>query len=181
MPHKCCKHDAEAGLSSIDFASSAAVNQYAPDLVIQPTHLGKDNNNQIPYHTTHCQYGWFSIDISLKFGDLNQNSVHARVTLTLKHGSEASITNAELLSHLVLNTEDFGELQVSGDRGLSHSYDGHHIQLHWQVPFEIGEERQVVVDYKLDHPVAGLYFQRQDSIMGNATVQWAITDHETEK
>ncbi|KAI8391176.1 peptidase family M1-domain-containing protein [Radiomyces spectabilis] len=151
MPSLCCKskgHD--------NFASSTATNQYAPNTVIEPVHL----------------------DISLKFGNLKEETMHGKVTLTFCHSGRALIGKDER-STVVLNAEQFEDLQVLGE-GVTHTYDGHHIQLFWSTPFEQSSRREVTITYKVEEPIAGLYFQKADSMIG-ASPLWAITDHETEK
>ncbi|KAI8146509.1 peptidase family M1-domain-containing protein [Fennellomyces sp. T-0311] len=138
------------------FASANAVNQYAPHVVIEPKHL----------------------DIQLKIGDLKDKRLEATVTITFEHGGQALIKNKKDLSSAVLNAEGFLYLRIEG---ASHSYDGHQIQLSWPEPFEKNVQRKVTVKYVIDHPVAGLYFQNEDSLITDKDCCWAITDHETEK
>ncbi|KAI9494934.1 peptidase family M1-domain-containing protein [Zychaea mexicana] len=146
----CCKS------ATSYFASANAVNQYAPNTVIEPKHL----------------------DIQLKLNDLHDKRLTATVTITFGYGGQALIRDREELSSVTLNAEGFEQLHVEG---ASHSYDGHRIQLHWPEPFEKNTQRNVTVSYKVEHPIAGLYFQNEDSLMNDKECCWAITDHETEK
>ncbi|KAL0080326.1 peptidase family M1-domain-containing protein [Phycomyces blakesleeanus] len=153
MPSLCCK----SKNNSLNFASSNAVNQYAPNTVIEPVHL----------------------DICLKLDDLESNILQGKVTLTLRYNKPTLVKSEKERSSLVLNAEEFVNVQVSGE-GVSHTYDGHHIQLFWESPFKVDTERKVVVTYIVDDPVAGLYFQKEDPFF-KSNPRWAITDHEPEK
>ncbi|KAG2221559.1 hypothetical protein INT45_002573 [Circinella minor] len=146
----CCKN------GSSYFASANAVNQYAPNTVIEPKHL----------------------DIQIKVNDLREKRVVAKVTITFEHSGQALISDKNTLSTAVLNAEGFLELQVEG---ASHSYDGHQIQLYWSEPFEKNTQRKVTVNYIIDHPRAGLHFQKEDSFTNDKDCCWAVTDNETEK
>ena len=78
-----------------------------------------------------------------------------------------------------MNAVNFENVHVQGvDQSR---YDGQLIHLKWKEPFTKGEERKVTVEYTLDEPVAGLNFQKPDSVIGNPDAVWAITDHEPEK
>ncbi|KAJ8654161.1 hypothetical protein O0I10_010237 [Lichtheimia ornata] len=150
MPHICSKSK-----SSSYFASANAVNQYAPDTVIEPIHL----------------------DISLHLDDLHDKTLKAKVITTFAHNGLSLPSCNASSSTTALNAEAFQHVKVSG---ASFSYDGHRIQLKWDTPFAKDEQRKVTIDYIISHPTAGLYFQNEDSIMG-AQPCWLITDHETEK
>ncbi|KAI7881545.1 hypothetical protein K492DRAFT_230251 [Lichtheimia hyalospora FSU 10163] len=149
MPHICSKSK-----SSSSFASANAVNQYAPDTVIEPIHL----------------------DISLHLNDLHDKTLKSKVIITFAHNG-LSLSQSNASSTIVLNAEAFQHVQVSG---ASFSYDGHRIQLKWDAPFAKNEQRKVTIEYIITHPTAGLYFQNEDSII-DAQPCWVITDHETEK
>ncbi|KAI8375207.1 peptidase family M1-domain-containing protein [Blakeslea trispora] len=154
MPHHlCCS--SKGGDS---FSSASAVNQYAPNKVIEPIHL----------------------DINVHFEDLESNSFKGQVTITFKHTGKALISSVKDLSKISLNAEDFENVNVTGDGLKDFHYDGHHIHLFWQQPFAMQDERKVTVEYTIDHPVAGLYFNKGDENKDGSQI-WAITDHETEK
>ncbi|KAI9321445.1 peptidase family M1-domain-containing protein [Dichotomocladium elegans] len=150
MPHLC-----RSSLAS-SFASANAVRQYGPNTIIEPIHL----------------------DICLAFDDLRNKSVDAQVTVTFAHKGLATVSDKKKLSNITLNAEGFQQVHIEGV--AAYSYDGHRIQLRWNTPFEKNEERNVKIKYCVSHPLSGLFFQQEGSIMG-AEPCWAITDHETEK
>ncbi|OBZ84302.1 Glutamyl aminopeptidase [Choanephora cucurbitarum] len=154
MPHNlCCS--SKGGDS---FFSASAVNQYAPNKVIEPIHL----------------------DINVHFEDLTKKSFTGKVTVTFKHTGKALVSSPKDLSKILLNAEDFENVNVTGDGLKDFHYDGHHIHLFWQQAFAKQEERKVTIEYTIESPTAGLYFNKDDENL-NATPVWAITDHETEK
>ncbi|GAB5587813.1 hypothetical protein Unana1_02713 [Umbelopsis nana] len=156
MPSLCCNRR-EHSSSGSTFASSSALNQYAPHLVIEPIHL----------------------DISLRFEDLASKRVHVKVVHTFRYNSGTTIASVRDRSHTVLNGVAFEKLRVEG-KGVKHSYDGKEIKLHWDTPFEPQVERTVALEYDVDHPVSGLFFDRKDW-MPESDDEWVVTDHETEK
>jgi hypothetical protein len=86
------------------------------------------------------------------------------------------------LTEIALNAEHFENVKVTGiEQEVESRYDGHLIHLVWKEPFTKGDGRKVLVEYTLDHPIAGLYFQKPDAVIGNPNAVWAITDHEPEK
>lgn len=120
----------------------------------------------------------YDIDINLNFKDLSSRTVVGKVTLTFKHNGTALVSNRKDLTQTTLNAENFETVHVVGEH-VDFRYDGHLIHLTWNQPFEKNMERKVTIEYTLDHPIAGLYFQNPDTINKDPT--WAITDHEPEK
>jgi hypothetical protein len=116
----------------------------------------------------------------LTFEDLESKSFTGKVTITFKHNGQALVSNTDELSRITLNAENFEHVQVTGEDLEDFRYDGHHLWIYWQTPFTKNSERQVTIDYTVEQPIAGLYFNKGDEIIG-ATPHWAITDHETEK
>lgn len=158
MPHTCCSSKRIGNVGN--FCSPTATNQYAPNKVIEPVHL----------------------DINLNFKDLLSKTVTGVVTVTFKHNGLALVSNVNDLTQIELNAENFENVKVSGfEHEVDSRYDGHLIHLKWKEPFSKGAERKVTIEYTLDHPIAGLYFQKPDSVIGNPDAVWAITDHEPEK
>ncbi|CAO3692350.1 unnamed protein product [Rhizopus microsporus] len=152
MPH-CCY---SKGSKDNKFCSSNAFNQYAPNKVIEPIHL----------------------DINLQFEELTKKTLKGKVTLTFKHTGKALISNKNDLSTTVLNAEEFENVKVTSVDGenISYRYDGHLIHLQWETPFTANAERKVLIEYDIEDPIAGLYFQQEEG-----SSHWAVTDHETEK
>lgn len=98
---------------------------------------------------------------------------------TFRYNSGTTIASVRDRSHTVLNGIAFEKLRVEG-KGVKHSYDGKEIKLHWDTPFEPQVERTVALEYDVDHPVSGLFFDRKDW-MPESDDEWVVTDHETEK
>ncbi|RCI02732.1 hypothetical protein CU098_010214 [Rhizopus stolonifer] len=154
MPHNiCCTKR-----GSDSFFSATATNHYAPSKVIEPVHL----------------------DIDVKFQDLSTKSFEGKVTITFKHTGQGLVADNKELSKIALNAEDFENVKVSGEGLSNFYYDGHLIHLYWKEPLTKQSERKVTVEYTIEKPVAGLYFNKDDEIP-DPTSAWAITDHETEK
>lgn len=114
------------------------------------------------------------------FNDLESKSFVGKVIITFKHNGYALVSNPEDLSCITLNAENFEHVQVTGEDLKDFRYDGHHLWINWRTPFTKHSERQINIDYTVDNPIGGLYFNKGDEIIGS-TPCWAITDHETEK
>jgi aminopeptidase N len=172
MPrHVCCANKSGGG----EFFSSSAINQYAPSKVIEPIHHGNYTNHLKMHHPKPI-----SIDINLIFKGLENKSFIGKVTITFKHNGLALVSNTDELSCITLNAENFEDVQVAGDDLKDYRYDGHHLWIYWQTPFTKHSERLVTIDYTVEKPIGGLYFNKGDEIIGS-TPLFAITDHETEK
>ncbi|RUS28508.1 hypothetical protein BC938DRAFT_481803 [Jimgerdemannia flammicorona] len=160
MPQNCCINLREsqdyAASAGGDFASAQAFSHYAPNIVIEPVHL----------------------DISLHFDDLAEETTRIKVITTFRHSRGELIESVNDRKSITLNGVAFEDLTVTTP-GVSHAYDGEHLKLVWDTPFNAGEDRHVTVEYKVKAPIAGLYFSKPDSFP--IGVKWAITDHETEK
>ncbi|KAI8968862.1 hypothetical protein BDF20DRAFT_129560 [Mycotypha africana] len=155
MPHNsCCSRKSGAA----EFYSNSAVNQYAPNKVIEPIRH----------------------DISLQFQQLSTKCFMGKTTLTFKHNGKALVSNARDLQEIRLNAVDFEDVKVSGEGLKQYHYSGHHILLVWDTCFNKEEERKVTIEYTVENPVAGVYFDKDDDMI-NATAQWAVTYCETEK
>lgn len=175
MPHTCCS---SKRIGAVGFHSPTATNQYAPNKVIEPIHIGI-------YHYTYQIWVLYHLltfvpflEINLRFKDLSSRIVTGKVTHTFKHNGTALVSNKKDLTQISLNAENFENVKVSGDE-VDYRYDGHLIHLTWKEPFEKNSERKVTIEYTLDQPIAGLYFQNPDTESEGST--WAITDHEPEK
>lgn len=114
------------------------------------------------------------------FDDLRAETAKFSVTVTLVYSGHAAIP-VKNRSTLVLNAEGFENVNVKGvDHDVVFNYDGHAIQLYWPKPFDVGDTRKVTIDYLLDHPTAGLYFQKSGQIIG-ADPCYAASDNESER
>jgi aminopeptidase N len=126
--------------------------QYPPDLLLEPLHL----------------------DIDL-FVDIASEQASGKVTTTvLARGDQADI--------LVLDAVQFENIAVqdADGRELEWHYDGQKLSIKWADPFENGEQRRVVVAYKVIKPVDGLIFSQPDEAYPDQG-WYAVTDHETER
>ena len=134
-----------------DFTTPGAVDHYPPDLSVEPFHL--------------------DIDLVL---DLESQTCAGAVTLSLRGRAGGE--------KIVLDAVDFEDLEVSDTEGrtISHSYDGKKLRVCWGEAFEAGEERLLRVAYRVDRPVAGLYFSKSNEHYPDAA-WYAATDHETER
>jgi aminopeptidase N len=114
------------------------------------------------------------IKIELAF-DLKNESAQGKVTTTMK-GNRAGVTTVKL------NACEFMDVTVSDAKGLAvtSSYDGRMLEAQWQKPFAKDETRELVVSYRIESPVGGLYFMQPTEAYPKKAL-YAATDHETEK
>ncbi len=139
-------------MDSDGFTIAGAKDHYPPDLMLCPVHLDISLNINIPEEVV--------------FGNVVQ-SVRAK---TDGHDT------------IILDAIDFQDLDVSDtdDREITWSYDGNSLRIHWQSPFEKNETRKVRVAYRVEKPIAGMYFRYPtEEYPDNAL--WVATDHETER
>ncbi|MCA8944710.1 MAG: hypothetical protein KDB29_00635, partial [Planctomycetes bacterium] len=137
---------------SADFTMPGAEAHYPPDLELEPVHL----------------------DIALRV-DVAKLTAEGGVTSTIR----ANRTGASKIS---LHAADFEDVDVRDADGgkLTWNYDGKQIHVEWDDAFEHGDERKLVVRYKVEKPVTGLFFSNPTKEYPNAGT-WAATDHETER
>jgi aminopeptidase N len=135
-----------------DFTMPGAEAHYPPDIELEPVHL----------------------DIALRL-DIPRYTAEGIVTSTIRAARKGP-------SKIKLHAVDFHEVDVRDAAGgkLTWSYDGHQISASWDAPFNAGEERKLVVHYKVIKPVTGLFFSNPSKEYPNAGT-WAATDHETER
>lgn len=167
MPHGlgCCERHSWEGHegSAAEFATSRATAKYAPDMVLEPTHM----------------------DISIDFSQMVKKALMLKVAITIKNPRDRATGSAEVkrkLAQLALNGVSFGNLSVTSRVGppVNFSYDGKLIGLSWDSEFKPNEERVVCLSYTVDQPIAGFYFSTPSKISPK-TPLYAITDHETER
>ncbi len=137
---------------SDEFHLPSPERHYAPDLGLEPIHL----------------------DIAVGF-DLAGRQVAGQVTTTV----EAHRTGERELN---LDAVDFHEVDVLDpeDRHLDWSYDGERIEIVWRDPFEVGEQRRVIVRYRVIDPLTGMFFSWPDEAYPDRP-RFVATDHETER
>lgn len=135
-----------------DFTLPGAEAHYPPDLELEPLHL----------------------DIALGI-DIPHRTAEGVVTSTIR-AHRAGPTAVKL--HAV----DFENVEARDADGfeLAFRYDGKQLHAEWQQPFKAGEERKLVVKYRVVKPVTGLFFSSPDKDYPKAGT-WAATDHETER
>lgn len=129
------------------FTDAYATRHYEPRLPLRPHHLALDLSFSIPDRT-----------------------VRGRATHTFTSQWDGART-------LALNAEDFSSVVVSSpnDDQVTHSYDGHMIQIMFSFPFSKGKTASVCVDYEVIDPIDGLLFSRK----GDG--HFVVSDHETER
>lgn len=134
------------------FDEAGATAHYPPDLELEPRHL----------------------DISLGV-DITEETASGIVKTTVQARCQGADT-------LVLDAVNFLDISVydSEERPLQWRYDQQKLVIHWEDAFSAGEERQVVVSYRVVKPTAGLYFSKPDADYPNKA-WYAATDHETER
>ncbi|KAI8915223.1 hypothetical protein DFJ77DRAFT_461715 [Powellomyces hirtus] len=148
-----------AGAGNGDFVPSSTLPKYAPDTVIQSTH----------------------IDISLDFSEIEHKRAKAQIVHTFANTckSNASLQRG-VLSTVKLNGVGFLEMAVKGDGLASWTYDGEHVCLHWDTPFAPEEKRDVSLTYKIEQPIIGLCFEVPTKEYPDRALH-AITDLESER
>jgi aminopeptidase N len=114
------------------------------------------------------------LDIAL-YVDIDARSVEGAVTTTVKARRDGPTS-------LELDAVDFLDVAVVDPEGgeVDWSYDGEKLSVAWKQAFAAEETRKLEVRYRLDDPVAGLYFSVPDDAYPDAP-RWAATDHETER
>jgi hypothetical protein len=120
------------------FASEEAVPTYAPDLVIEPTHM----------------------TISLAFDFANKTVAGSVETTFISNATSIqSGSSSKLLKTVKLNAVSLSIEKVESTNDsktpLSYSYDGKHLAIEWSEPFAAGEKRKVLITYKAEQPIAG--------------------------
>ncbi|MEL6180050.1 MAG: hypothetical protein AAFS10_13910, partial [Myxococcota bacterium] len=132
VEHHCARTRNAHAAAGGDFGGPSARPHYPPDLELEPVHL--------------------LIDLQV---DLESQTASGSVTLTL----EAKVAEANALTlHLVDALEV--EVRSSDDSPIRWSYDDRQIEVRWDTPWKAGEQRMVVVTYRLEQPTAGLYFSK---------------------
>ncbi len=135
-----------------DFAPKGTAPVYPPDVSIEPFH----------------------IDIDYRF-DLVAQSVVGRVTHSMR-GRNGDPTR------LVLHAVDFADVVCEGldGRDVTFRYDGREITIDWEQPFDEGEERKLLVTFRLENPGTGLFFSKPSESFPDRA-WYAATDNETER
>lgn len=141
-----------SGGYSNKFDNPNLIEQYPPDLELEPIHL----------------------DVNLHI-DIATKTAAGTVTNTVKarhHGP----------CKLQLDAVDFEDLTVQDPDGhaLRWNYDGHKLIVIWQEPFTANETRRVAVSYRVIKPTSGLYFSQPDDTYPQQA-EYAASDHETER
>lgn len=151
--HVCSCGKAWAGhAADRDLGSSTLDPVYPPDLLLEPVHL----------------------DLALTF-DLEAERLDGVATHTVQ-------ANRAGERRIRLDAVGFAAISArdAHGRALESSYDGLGLEVRWAEPFALGERRELVVEYRVEHPVAGLYFSRPTAEVTDAP-WFAATDNETER
>ncbi|KAJ3103857.1 hypothetical protein HDU97_009776 [Phlyctochytrium planicorne] len=145
------------------FCSEAAIPSYAPNFVLEPTYLA----------------------LTISF-DFQNESIAGHVRHTIKNPrtnvATAGSVLAKELSKITLNavSMDIHAVTDVGGNALDYDYDGKEIRIQWKDAFKPSESRIVEIKYKVEKPIAGLYFHVPDAVVKD-TATHCITDHETER
>ena len=133
------------------FRLRATQPQYAPDLRLNPLILKS-------CASTHCR---------------------VRSELPRHHDRRPSKSRP---SHIDLGRHGLHIQTVSDPDGhpLKWTYDGKALNVIWEHPIPVGENRRVEVQYRVEEPLTGLVFQRPSPAHPNR-VPLATTDHETQR
>lgn len=151
----------------VGFASDKAIASYAPHLVLEPFHMVLDLAFEFPSKTVRGTIK-YSIKNNNKAKFVPAASKHLFQTLTL------NAMSMDVSSVRAVNQAD--PLQ-----SVTYEYDGSEIKLLWATPFAADEKREVIVQYSVTKPIAGLYFHVPDATKHPERVMHVVTDHETEK
>ncbi len=134
-----------------EFGSAATVDKYPPDRGVEPVDL----------------------EIRLRV-DLEGRSAEGSVT----HRVVGRRSDARTLR---LDAVAFEEVEVEGDDApLRWSYDGEAIEITWDEPFAVDEERRLTVRYRVDSPSTGILFSKPTAAQPEAPY-FAAVDNETER
>ncbi|KAJ3103855.1 hypothetical protein HDU97_009774 [Phlyctochytrium planicorne] len=145
------------------FCSEAAIPSYAPNFVLEPTYLA----------------------LTISF-DFQNESIAGHVRHTIKNPRSnvpaAGSVLAKELSKITLNavSMDIHAVTDVGGNALDYDYDGKEIRIQWKDAFKPSESRIVEIKYKVEKPIAGLYFHVPDAVFKDHVIH-CITDHETER
>ncbi|EWM30660.1 peptidase m1 membrane alanine aminopeptidase [Nannochloropsis gaditana] len=136
------------------FLLPGAKSHYVPDLMIFPVHQ----------------------DIHLDLTQIPQKTLKGVVHITFACRSPTEGRK------VVLDAVAFAELAVNSLDArftLSYRYDGKRVQVVWENPWRVGEQRRIRVLYTVVAPVAGMHFCG-DAGDGKGPT-YILSDHETEK
>ena len=118
--------------------------------------------------------------------DLALEPVHVEIRLALEIGERrvsggvTTTVRCNRVGARSLRLDAVGMLEVAVDGPEAWRYDGEGIDLTWEEPFALGEERTVEVLYALEDPVSGLHFSAPDEAYPQAPF-FVCSDNETER
>ncbi len=135
--------------ASPGFTRPGATKHYPPDSRVEPVHM----------------------HLELRF-DLEAQSLEGTNTITVRGNGGSGHT-------LTLNAVAFTRAEARGDGVDWFRYDGKQLVICWETPLADGEERKIEVPYRVDRPVAGLYFSQPSAAYPDAA-WFAATDSESE-
>ncbi|MFT5681683.1 MAG: aminopeptidase N [Myxococcota bacterium] len=148
-----CRHprlQADHNNNAGEFALPGAPQRYAPDLELEPTHQ--------------------DIDLRLDFAHARADG---RVNITV-------VARAPGARRLVLDAVDLQAVKVTGSHPLTWSYDGNALTVLLDSGAETGEERIITVRWRVERPIAGMYFGGPAACSPKRG-RFMVTDHETER
>lgn len=138
--------------SSGEFSGPKAPRHYPVDLRLEPIHT--------------------LIELSV---DLERSRAQGQVTHTVRANASGPL---KLKLHAV--SLDIEAVRDEHGQPLKMDYDGEHLNIYWEQPWTIKQERQVTIVYSVTEPASGLFFSKPDAQYPDAA-RYAATDHETER
>ena len=140
-----------------DFASPSAESHYRPDFQLEPVH-------EIINLT-------FAIKDSKCFGSVTQRVKANVATNTVLSLNALNFTISEVTSIDPATKKTFD---------ITWHYDGSLISVSWKQSWSAEEVRDVIINYEVVKPIAGLYFSYPDDNQTDKPI-YVGADHETEK
>ncbi|KAJ3191388.1 hypothetical protein HDU67_005867, partial [Dinochytrium kinnereticum] len=159
----CLENDAFAAAGG-SFCSEKAMPSYAPNMVLEPTHM----------------------EVNLSF-DLPKQTIEGCVRHTIRNPRHAVALQGSVLAR-ELSQITFNAVsaivqsvnEVGSEAKLDYDYDGKEIRVRFPAPFKPNEVKIVEIRYRVENPIAGLYFHVPDEVLKEKVIH-CITDHETER
>lgn len=176
MRHGCQHHKNAHGAAP--FTRPGAEKHYPPDLRVEPVHMHLDlfldlHGQTLRGRNTLRVRGNGGTGDTLELNAVGFDAVRVRPIEALPSDDvpPSAIDRRECIE---------GPPSVDDAPVLQWRYDGDRVHITWPTPLADGEEREVVVDYRVTRPNAGLYFSRPTD--ADPTAPWyAATDNETER
>ncbi|KAJ3118493.1 hypothetical protein HDU96_001312 [Phlyctochytrium bullatum] len=158
------EHQNNGAAAGGGFCSDKALPSYAPNDVLEVIHMT------------------ISLSVDLP-NEAIEGSVKHSIRNPRKHvPADGSILAAELsrITFNAVSAEIQQVLDTATGAPLDYSYDGKLLQVRFAKPFAPLETKIVEIKYRVEKPIAGLYFHVPDETIKDKVIH-CITDHETER